>query len=221
VFLKKINDIKLFGDKIAVERSLNLSISDVEGQIAQLGYSGAGLTKDFRVENAKIPPFIQVFYYLVFKNLEIPSEDLLFNTYVEWVGGVKNDIMRIGNLELNLEGVRNRMLRTYPSLIRDFHFYIMLNKSQLFESVEYSLFTDYSNGIDLTLSYNKQVYALAIAIETKRASEYLLVKEDRHDYGNVNKLVLSVPFDELSKVGQIYLLTELHVKSIINQIKNN
>jgi hypothetical protein len=87
MFLRNIKDIKLNGDFISVVREAKLTTEEIEDQIRMLPYHGEKKEKNEEVENAKLPPFIQVFYYLFFKDLKIPTEELFFSTYEGWLGG--------------------------------------------------------------------------------------------------------------------------------------
>ena len=61
MFLRKIKDIRILNNQISVIRDANISIKDLEEQILKIKYSPAIGDKYSETENAKIPPFIQVF----------------------------------------------------------------------------------------------------------------------------------------------------------------
>ena len=86
MFLRKIKDIRISNNTISVIRDASVLIKELEDQISLLKYSPATGDKNKNTENAKIPPFIQVFYYLYFSNLKIPTEIEFFETYINWIG---------------------------------------------------------------------------------------------------------------------------------------
>jgi hypothetical protein len=219
MFLKKIIDIKISDYGISITRDANITSKIIENQVKNLQYSGQGKLKDYSSENAKLPPFIQVFYYLFFRQLSIPSEELFFNTYIEWLGGIDNEKINYNNQHYNPEGIMMRLKRAYPSIIRDFHFLYLLQESKRFDSVEYSLKLDYYNGLDIKVTYyGKDIY-VSLFIDTTRSNYYKSRKKTRHDYSNIIELEFNVNFDSLTKHGSIYLLNITHVNILEEKIK--
>ncbi len=221
MFLKKIVDIKISNNEISVIRKAKISLHDLLNQISNLKYSGQALEKITAAENAKLPPFIQVFYSLFFQTLTIPTESEFYKTYFEWIGGVKNGKLIYEDQSLNPIGVENRIKRSYPSLIRDLHFLYLLEASEKFEKVEYSMKMDYYNGLDLKVIYKGIEYFVSLFIDSTRGKYFKQKKLKRHDYSEVNEITFNVQFDEMIKVGDIYLLTDLHVEILENNIKES
>ncbi len=54
MFRKAITDIELKGNQISVSRKSVVSVVEAESQITELNYSGVGLSKDQKVEKAKL-----------------------------------------------------------------------------------------------------------------------------------------------------------------------
>ena len=135
MFLRKIKDIRIKNNEIATIRDAKISVKELETQISKLSYSGTGKGKDPNVEKAKFPPFIQVFYYLFFAYLKVPSEKKVFETYLKWLGNSSKETFIYKDQTYDLNSVKNRFLRTYPSLIRDLHFLYLLQESRLFQKL--------------------------------------------------------------------------------------
>lgn len=220
MFLKKIKDIRISNNRISIIRDAEISIADLELQISKLDYSGEGNSKDLKVENAKLPPFIQVFYYLFFQKLNIPSETQLFETYVQWLGGVRNKKIEFNGQEYDADLVNNRLKRTYPSLIRDIHFLYLLESSNRFDHIEYSMEMDYFNGLDLKVKYKGKEVFVSIFIDTSRGRYFKRKKVKRHDYSVIVEMEFNVDFEELTMVGNIYLLNNLHVDRLEQRLKD-
>ncbi|WP_194775026.1 hypothetical protein [Pararhodonellum marinum] len=218
--MKKIIDVKISNKEISVSRDAKISIIDLENQIKQLDYSGENKPKDPNVENASIPPFIQSFYYLFFKDLRIPTENEYCETYLEFIGGDVNGNVLVSGLVLCKDGLLNRMKRTYPSLVRDLHFIYLLEESEIFEEVEYSMRKDYFNGLDIRLIYNKIEFYVSLFIDTTRGVYFKKKKRTRHDFSTVNEIEFNVAFSSLKKVGNFYLLTPEHVKILLERVNN-
>lgn len=218
MFRKAITDIELKGDQISVSRSFDISVREAEEQIAKLNYSGVGLSKDPNVENAKLPPFALAFYYHLFSQRSVPTEEELFDRYISFSGKREEDEVVIEGKRYAVEGLRARILRTFPSLIRDFHFYLLLKESKRFDSVGYSLIKDYYDGLDLSVSHSDHTYHLSVFVQTKRSAEFKRKKYARHDYSGVKEITISLAFESLKKLGRIYVCTQNHIQYVLDQI---
>jgi len=159
------------------------------------------------------------FYYLFFKNLEIPSENEFYQTYLKWLGGIKNGELIYENHNLDLIGVESRLKRTYPTLIRDLHFLYLLEASNKFDNVEYSMQMDYFNGLDLKIIYKGNVSFVSLFIDSSRGKYFKNKKTKRDDYSEINGVVFNVDFAKLSKVRNIFLLNQLHVDVLEERLK--
>jgi hypothetical protein len=220
MFLKKIKDIKISNEEISVTRKAKFFTIDLENQILNLTYSGTGLPKQENVESAFLPPFIQVFYYLFFKELTIPTEKKFFDTYLEWLGGNNNGKIIYEHKEYDAVGVENRLKRTYPSLIRDLHFLYLVEESKKFDHIEYSMEIDYYNGLDLKVIYRNSEYFISLFIDTTRGRYYKYKKTTRHDFSEIEEIVFNVDFASLNKIGDFYLLNFEHVNLLEEMIKS-
>lgn len=212
MFLKNINDIKISGELIAIERKLDCSASMLEKQIQILRTTSEGALRDEKVEDAKFPPFVQVFYFKFFQQLILPSEDQLISEYYKWLDiNPKADCFKWEHQSFCRKGLEARIKRTYPSLLRDIHFLFLLKESGIFEDVNYSMKKDYYNGLDLSLKYHGILYHASVFIDTMRGSHYKNRKKYRHDYQDVYEVELGVAFDSLTLVGNIFLLNRGHI----------
>lgn len=223
MFLRKIEDINITNSKISITRDASISIEDLEKQITRIKYEPANGSKDTDAENIKVPPFIQVFYFLFFSYLKIPSENDFWNTYLSWVkADTENNELEIDGTKHKLDGLRNRLNRTYPSLIRDIHFLYLLEASKKFQQVHYSMNRDYYNGLDLRITQNNIDVYVSLFIDTLRGRYFKQKKTERHDYSTVHEIEFSVNFDSLTQKGAIYLLNQEHViqlETILNETK--
>lgn len=224
MFLRKIKDIRISNKKISVIRDAEISIENLEQQIGQILYTPAKGEKDNTAENAKLPPFIQVFYFLFFSYLKIPCELDFWKTYLTWIGGENDkEIVVIEGITYKSIDLKNRLNRTYPSLIRDLHFLYLLDASQKFEQVDYSMDRDYYNGLDLKITHNKKEVFISLFIDTSRSRYFKQIKTQRHDYSTVHEIEFIVDFKSLTKKGSIYLLNQNHIKlleNLLNETKN-
>ncbi len=157
----------------------------------------------------------------MFQRKSIPSEDAFFEEYLKTIDTRKSNpetFMHQGK-ELSKEGLKMRVLRTYPSLIRDVHFYYYLLESRKFQNVNYSLKRDIFDGIDIQVEFEDIKYGISIHIGTFRGSTFKKKKESRHDYSTFREIVIVAKFDQLINVGKFYLLGELELQEILTKIE--
>lgn len=220
MLLKNIKDIELNNGLWIISRSITLDLNSLNEELEMMDYTGNGRIKDEAIENARLPPFAQVFYYKVFQLHRIPSEDVFIDEYLKWTNIQIQDhnLFTYNHVQYSLESLKGRILRTYPSLIRDLHFYYYLLESKKFDGVNYSLSKDYFDGIDITIDYNRTTYAISIFINTNRGKEFKKAKENRHDYRDVKEIILNVDFDHLYKIGHFFVLGEAQLNEIIKKI---
>ncbi|WP_373497539.1 hypothetical protein [Aquiflexum sp.] len=220
MFLRKILDVKIKNNQISVTRDANISVIDLENQIRSHPYTGQNLDKSEETEKSKVPPFIQVFYFLFFKNLTVPSEKEFCETYISWLGGAVDGKITYEGTELKADFLINRMKRTYPSLIRDLHFLYLIEEARVFDDVEYSMHMDYFKGLDLKVTNKGKIYFVSLFIDTPRGQYYKKRKMFRHDYSEIIEIELNVDFASLKKVGNIFLLKKEHVGLLVDRINS-
>ena len=225
-----IIDIKFYNNETYLLKKNSITSSKIEKIISKYSYSGEKLIKDELVENSKLPPFITIFYKFIFEKDNIPTEEELFNYYLISYYDTINDkecIIKKSlsdiycNQTLNINGIKARLLRSYPSFIRDFHFYCLCSESNLFSKVVYSLNTDYFDGYDLLIDYKGNRYAVSLFIETNRGNYYKYRKQNRHKYDQYKEIILKINKSECKNVGRFYLYTPEHVKNLLDSLNNN
>lgn len=221
MFSKDIIDIYLIDNKIGVERMLKTSRKMLEEQIAVLEYSGEKLLKDKVVEETDLPPFIVAFYYFIFTKNRIPTQEEMFEVYY-FINSFSFDAESFiyKGCVITKNGLKARILRTFPSLIRDFHFYLILKESGLFSEVFYSLQNDYYKGLDLQVIYKSKVFFVSIYLDSIRGTHYKKKKYSRHDYSSVTEITMEVSKDTMYQCGKINLLTDQHLNKLIEKIEN-
>ena len=101
-----------------------------------------------------------------------------------------------------------RIYRTYPSLVRDWHFALFLSE-RLPHHVLYNPQLDVEEGIDLLVSHHGRLFALNLYTNTKRAYDGRLQKQHRHTpFSNMTYVELPVALKGSVMAGQFYLYGE-------------
>ncbi|SDQ27478.1 hypothetical protein [Flagellimonas zhangzhouensis] len=218
-----ITDIRFFEREAYLLKPSLLDSKKIEENLKGIKYSGQGRTVDKEVENSNIPYFATTFFHFVFTYDRIPNETELMQHYI-----VLNQISEDGQFlqfkakPLSKNGVENRLLRSYPSLVRDFHFFKLCTESKNFDAVKYSLKVDIEDGVDLMIQQNEKIFCVSIFTQTPRAKKYKDRKNRvRHDYKNCFKQIefsVDLSSKNIVKVSNFLLLSQTHVALLAKQI---
>ena len=120
-------------------------------------------------------PFINAFYSYIYENMKVPGESLFINRYFEMAKACKSFNL---TLPFPKNAITGRLTKTYPSLVRDFHAFLVCSDSGNFDRVEYNTIDDY-NGTDLTVTQNTQSYRFALCMNSKNSLSELELKWTR------------------------------------------
>ena len=170
-----------------------------------------------------LPPIALIFYSYLFETGTIPSDITLVEEYLKQPCF---DPLPTDNVELNyngkieilsVEGVSARVLRTYPSLVRDLHFYLLLKESELFPAVRYSFKSDYYDKVDLTVQYNDKWYHIGLMLGSKRSLYYKIKKVFRHK--PIDTIDIELHPEDAVHVGDYHLYSMYHIERLVKTIK--
>lgn len=214
-------DVRMLNGQMLAILNNPISAKDVENTILHIPYKGQGLQKDEKVEKAKLPSIAEAFYQYVFM-FGVPTPEELITAYVKKHFHQKDALveLRTNSETYTLDGIKARVFRTYPSLIRDFHFYLLCYESKAFDKVYYSLESDFKQGIDVRVTKNGVHYAVALFVQTKRSKEFKQKKYGRHQALTMQEVCIEInPFDRTNYIGDYALYQPSHVKSLQQQIQ--
>ena len=117
-------------------------------------------------------------------------------------------------------GLKARLYRTYPSLIRDLHFSKLLSERANNYKIIYNTNLDIKEGIDLLVIVNKINIAVNLYTKTRRAFVGRNKKENRHTiYDNITYIELPVEFNGSIKIGDFFLYGEREIFELETEIK--
>lgn len=213
-------DVRMLDGQMLAIVNNPLTSKELEKVISTIPYKGQRRQKDEAVENAKLPSIAESFYQHIFI-FGIPTPEDLIDFYLKKHFSIDNSscTLRTTSQTFTLEGVKARIYRAYPSLIRDFHFYLLCDESKVFQKVYYSLESDLKKGIDVRVTSNNTHYAVALFVETKRSNMYKKKKYSRHDALKMPEICITIdPFDKSSYVGDYALYSTAHVENLAKKI---
>jgi hypothetical protein len=135
---------------------------------------------DFNIrieESIPFPPFIGSFYNFVKENNRPPGPIEFINFYVI----SHRQLLNSFNFSCEeLYAAEARLRRLYPSLIRDLHFTLLLKAELPNAKVIFNQTLDIKHDIDVLIEYKGKYYGLILFINTKNATSWREVKDDRH-----------------------------------------
>lgn len=217
-------NVEIYNGHIRETKELPLTVAELEASLQLHKYTGENRPKDPSVENLVLPPISLSFYSYVYASNRVPSEMDLMESYLnqeEFFAYVPNNMVQVSysnkTSTVPLDALIARILRTYPSLVRDLHFYLMAHESGLFSAVRYSVGADFKEGVDIKVQHNGKWYNIGLYVATKRSLFYKSKKLFRHH--PVDMINLELHPNEAHIVGNFMLYAKEHIIKLFNMIK--
>ena len=200
---------------IALNHAMRIDISKYENLLDKIELSSNNVLdqilgyplvfdnyKNDEVEwKVKLPMFLDSFYPFVLKLSKVPTQEEL---WVHYLTLIPNELKNRG--DDFLRGIKARLYRSYPSLVRDLHFSLLLNESSKHSEIIYNRDLDVKCGIDVLVIFKGINYAINLFTPTKRAYIGRNKKTHRHSmYENIVDIELPVKFNDEHKHGDFFL----------------
>lgn len=222
--LSHIKNIE-FNNGTAILHKLNIiSSRKFESKIIKFHYEDEYdsyrhiLSKD--AELLSLPPMNIVFYSSIFQDNTVLSP---YNFVDEYFMYYEHEFEYAGtsiiynSQKYTYASIVARLLRTYPSLIRDFDFFLLLVESGYFDHVKYSCSQDY-NGTDILIEHKHVPYVISLFVDSKRSNFFKIIKNKiRHSYPE-NEIQIPLCLSRARKCGDFYLYGLSDVEYIRNKI---
>ena len=146
-------------------------------------------TKDQKVEDSNsMPPFIDAFYTYIFMHQRILNQKDFYEYYISF----KNNHNLLQ--EYSVEGVKSRVYRIYPSLVRELHFILFTRENITEAEIRYHTNLD-KNGIDMVIIYKEKLYAVRLLMLTYNATKYSDEKKNERHTEFENVKYIDFPLD--------------------------
>lgn len=187
----------------------SLNSSEVEDTISTYKLTFISIRNKKIEWETKLPPFIRPFYLFIYKSKRVPTQDEYFDFYIS----KNSEYFNLFKKEL-LIGVKARLFRTYPSLIRDLHFSLLLKESLDSVTVFYNTSLDTKYDIDILL-INTRYFGLALYTDTPNAIVARSKKKFRHNrFSNVEYVEIPVAFKASKECGRFFLYGDRELKKV-------
>lgn len=175
---------------------------------------------DYRNSDAeweiKFPPFVRAFYNYIAKWGKVPTQKAFYDFYLRYyapffaANTFGPDVMK---------GLKARVFRTYPSLVRDLYFNKYLEEQLPQYSVLYNINLDLEKDIDTMIVKDGKYWAACLYTETRRANNARGKKVYRHKrFDNVNYIEFPVEMCDERKVGEFFLYGEAEMQELLRRM---
>lgn len=212
-------------DEAYLLKKHSLTLSDYEDQISKIEYTSIyepfkQIKDEFGVEKSHFPAINIVFYRAIFESGIVLQPMSLVDKYFDYYKNdisVFNDYVYYINQKFLYSAVVGRILRTYPSLIRDFDFFLRLKESQCFDQVIYSCKMDIQ-GKDIIVRTGGKEFTISLFVDTARSNLFKKLKNTlRHHYGP-NEIRVPLQLRKAVKCGDFFLYDNSYIEKIKKQI---
>lgn len=160
----------------------------------------------------KLPMFNTSFYSYILKTNKIPTQEEYWFNYMyeehEFYDKLLSDEQMLG--------LKARVYRSYPSLVRDIHFAKTLKEISMFDDVYYNTELDTKYGIDIVVLKDNKLLGINLFTNTENSINARLKKKYRTK-NSINFNCIDVPIDfKGSKIcGSFFLYSEREIEKII------
>jgi hypothetical protein len=198
-------------------KSIKFTSKDMETAISAYSLEFPSIRRDDIEWQMTFPPFVSSLYTFIDEHSCIPTQNQYFKRYIS----DNYAHFKARNLSQNqLQALKARLYRSYPSFIRDLHFALYASESGNFEKVAYNEILDISYGIDLLVVYNKRFFAVNLYTNTQKAHFCRKLKQKRRNSRiHLNAIELPIEFSGSRLCGDFYLYGDRELSDLTQAIK--
>lgn len=163
----------------------------------------------------QFPMFVKSFYEFILREHRIPTQQEFHAYYC------KDIFFRDHRFSEEIMcGLKARVCRTYPSLVRDICFNKYVQENMKGYQVVYNLKLDVVEGIDLMISRSDRNWGINLYTDTKGAYIGRKAKAYRHRlFDNVTYVELPINFKSCVKLGGFYLYGKREYDELIKRLQ--
>ncbi|WP_456273834.1 hypothetical protein [Bacillus sp. AK031] len=116
--------------------------------------------------------------------------------------------------------VTARLLRSYPSLSREIHFFQLVKESDVFNSVSYCSYDDIESGIDFKVMLGGNEYNILCYVDTQRSLWFRKRKDFRHKNSIMNAIEMPLDLSKGKEIGNWIVYDQVQVDLLLNKVIN-
>lgn len=214
-------EVRFRNDQVYLLKTHDITTLLFEDQISQFKYNdlyeGYKQIKDeFGAEKIHLPAMNIVFYEYIFTTGNAISPKDFIDIYLDYYKTVwirNGDQIEFNRNTYSVNTIAGRILRAYPSLIRDFDFFLLCVESGRFEQVIYSCAQDI-NGKDIIIKHKGQQYDVSLFVNTNRSNYFKRIKNlFRHNYSK-NEIKIPLNLEKARQCGDFMLYSYQDVENM-------
>lgn len=196
-------------------KEIDINYRQIEKQIEK--YDLTFLNKSSREVEEKInfPPFVEKFYDFIKEWERIPKQ----SEFVEYYLDKNCDEPSIKDLdEKRTLDLKARLMRSYPSYVRDLHLGKMLESKLEIGEVVINSNIDIEEGVDILIRYYNREYCICLFVNTDRASYFRKKKLERQNERDCDYIELPLSSYAHKEVGDFYLYSNNDIINLLDKI---
>jgi hypothetical protein len=116
--------------------------------------------------------------------------------------------------------VTARLLRSYPSLAREIHFFQLVRESNEFNDVSYCSYDDVEGGIDFKVALGGNEYNILCYLQTQRSLWFRKKKDFRHKNPISNSIEMPLDLSLGKKIGKWIVYDKAQVEVLLYKVIN-
>ena len=219
-------EIRFRNNQVYFLKNHGMSSEKFENQIKSFKYSDIyekykSIKDEYGVEQTHFPAVNIVFYKSIFDNCAVITPDKFFEEYLKFYKNLfalcDNNMVEYSGKKFDMDALAGRILRTYPSLIRDFDFYLLLFESNKFEQVIYSCEKDIE-GKDIIIKNHGNEYTVSLFVDTVRSNSFKKIKNLFRHKDLENEIKLPLNLKQARRCGDFMLYSKKDVEFVAKRI---
>lgn len=194
---------------------LEFTAKDIEKQLAKYEPCEFFPHKELKLTDGEVPKMAELFCDMIFAYRRVPSQKEFFEYYLDYY----KDNQFIKSLdEKQLEGLKARVYKSYPSFLRDIHFGLFLTENADFKEVVYNINLDIDKGVDILVRDKGKEYAVRLYTNTPKARRKAYAKSAIHEETLKKYIVIDLPItlsgNCSNKINNYCLYDERYMKRL-------
>ena len=229
------------GQRILKQENKNITHAEILQQIQNIKFNvfyqstGGPNNKSSTLENAKLPPFSYLYYYLFITCKKIPSLELMVTKYLQFfcttiennedpdlvIYGLKPYFATKGQyLGFTKKQLGSRICRAYNSFNRELELLYRLFQQEDIQ-VKYSFQYDYVEGIDILVNYNNKIQGIACYQESKNSQYYYKLKHTSRRTNKFPIIEMAMNNNNSISIGEVKIFNNSSYDLLIHKIKES
>jgi hypothetical protein len=197
---------------IDLTAGINLSHAEIEQVVTASPPEFIDIKHDSVEFGAGFPNMVLTLWGYICTFRRFPAQ----HEFVEHLMRCHRDVLQ----RFDLSAAKARILRAFPSLTREIHFYSMALHSGKFSSVMYSAFEDVERGNDLLVGLGGKVYNVSCFVQTSRSLRFRDRKRRYRHEARPNSLDVILDLNAGQNINGWVFFTPSHVELLLNSIIN-